>query len=466
MSPLINAPAFTKPPSTEEQSELYRICALNFSSRTQAMLKMVLDRYGDNRFSFSSLAESELLLINGDAPDVINETLEARTSHPCPVIVLSTTQRSDIQDAVCLLNPISPKLLIEALNQQLEKNRQPRAHETPTITKEKKVESLLKSPPPLPPELHTNSQRFSFTPAEIEAARAEWQHTRETLKIQKLGQAASVLEHDRGSPDNRGGFLRDVNLEDPKQLRRIYFQPEGTLAGLLRKMLLSVSDHSSLLDVSINGKQLIFDFALNRWGGDYDEQQLRAVSLGALPRTLGVRWIPREEFTRKKLHRQDALEMVVAQATPSKMQPIPDHRKQRAEFILAQIGLWCAHGRLPEGTDINAPLRLRYWPNMPHLPRTPGAMRIAALWMQKPSSLIGTLQLTGMTQREVFAFYVICHTLNLLSLERSKDASTLPAIPEGGNITEPSFPQKTVAEKSFLRRLMNRVWSSGEENSE
>lgn len=86
------------------------------------------------------------------------------------------------------------------------------------------------------------------------------------------------------------------------------------------------------------------------------------------------------------------------------------------DAFLWLLTLWTSRGRMPVGTDLNARVVLRRWPNMTRLQMFPNAMRIAALWHARPMSLPDTATHLRIPQRFVFAFYSAASALDLTEL--------------------------------------------------
>jgi hypothetical protein len=97
------------------------------------------------------------------------------------------------------------------------------------------------------------------------------------------------------------------------------------------------------------------------------------------------------------------------------------------DSLLWRVALWGARGRFPVGTDLAAPIYLKHWPNMTRLTIFPYAMRIAALWVNQPYSLLETAKMLGIPQRYVFSFYSATNALGLAAVsQRSVDRLVLP----------------------------------------
>lgn len=91
---------------------------------------------------------------------------------------------------------------------------------------------------------------------------------------------------------------------------------------------------------------------------------------------------------------------------------------RRPDELIYSIGAHTFRGRLPEDTDVHAPVYLRAWPNFTRLPRLPDAMRIAAVWTRTPLSLLRTADTLAIPQRHVFAFYAACWSAGLAGPSR------------------------------------------------
>jgi hypothetical protein len=99
------------------------------------------------------------------------------------------------------------------------------------------------------------------------------------------------------------------------------------------------------------------------------------------------------------------------------------------DSLLWKVALWTARGRVPRDTPFDAPVYLRHWPDLNTLLVPPDAMRIAALWLNHPISLLELAARLGVPQRHVFSFYSACAAIGLAGPAR-RHADTLVAAPE------------------------------------
>ena len=105
----------------------------------------------------------------------------------------------------------------------------------------------------------------------------------------------------------------------------------------------------------------------------------------------------------------------------------PQHTARDA--LLWKVALWTARGRVPHTTPLDAPVYLRHWPDLNELLVTPDAMRIAALWLGHPITLLTLAQRLNVPQRHVFGFYSACAAIGLAGVAR-RTADTLIEAPQ------------------------------------
>ncbi len=88
--------------------------------------------------------------------------------------------------------------------------------------------------------------------------------------------------------------------------------------------------------------------------------------------------------------------------------------------LLWKLALWASRGRVPLGTDLDARVMLQQWPNMTRLQLFPDAMRICALLIQQPCSLLETARILAIPQRNVFAFFSAARAIGVAETAASR----------------------------------------------
>lgn len=84
------------------------------------------------------------------------------------------------------------------------------------------------------------------------------------------------------------------------------------------------------------------------------------------------------------------------------------------DALLWTSALLASRGRVPVGTDLNATVKLKRWPNLTRLVVFPNAVRITALLSREPMSLVAAARVLKIPQRFVFAFFTAAAALDLV----------------------------------------------------
>ena len=115
-----------------------------------------------------------------------------------------------------------------------------------------------------------------------------------------------------------------------------------------------------------------------------------------------------------------------------------DARLRRLDNVLWKLSLWTSRGRVPYGTSLEAPVRLRKWPNLSRLMTVPQSLRIAALWIRQPTGLLDTAKKLGVPYRYVFAFFSACQSFGLVEQLKAEERkpSSVAAPPPPAAVTQ------------------------------
>jgi len=195
------------------------------------------------------------------------------------------------------------------------------------------------------------------------------------------------------------GHADDVDLGDPARVARFFLSVDDRLLGACRAAVSRTNASGSPWCVRVAGGVIRPEAA----GGP--------VHCNLAAHTL-----------RDLCDAQGADQFVVEPAAP------PAERGERqgparqpwdsTEAFLWQVALWTYRGRLPSGTAVHGRVYLTRWPNLTRLAEIPHALRIAALWLAQPVSLAFTVDMLGIPQRYVFAFYGAAHAAGLAGQAR------------------------------------------------
>ena len=241
------------------------------------------------------------------------------------------------------------------------------------------------------------------------------------------------------------GQLENIDPNNHEELHKIYYDPQQYMQSFLEKAL-DVSKNSENKAILLDGlhtPMVIF----------HKNNQLFC------PCTLADNNLQTMSLLPVAKNR---LQMTVLTESELKSYRITNNLVKNAlDSFLWQVSLWTARGRLPKGTDLNKDVILLHWPNFTRLVVTPYALKISALWMSQPHSLLETAQILEIPQRYVFAFYSATNAIKLAVLDRRVKQQPL-----NKNMVERRFNQRslksaanTSPKRGFLQRFLGRLHS-------
>lgn len=181
--------------------------------------------------------------------------------------------------------------------------------------------------------------------------------------------------------------IQQTNMQDkPGQ----YYNPDNYLLGRILSSLKKHTGKQSIIYVQCwRNRQLILLPEQNRAYTDLTDHQLKNLGVATLS----------EEFTIEINHVSSAGKNELPASETAGLRSIS------IDYLIWDLALRTARGRVPEGTDLSMPLYLQSWPNFPRLPYTPYGMRIASLWAGSPRTLDNIALSLGVAQSDVYSFY-------------------------------------------------------------
>ena len=116
------------------------------------------------------------------------------------------------------------------------------------------------------------------------------------------------------------------------------------------------------------------------------------------------------------------------------------------ELLVWKLAVRASRGRMPKMTDVNKEMYLGQWPNIPSLKLTPNALKIAALWVEKPCTLSMTATSLNLPPSEVFTFLSAASALELVDCSHSSQEC-------GGVIDSTDYQRK----ENLLGKLFSKM---------
>lgn len=202
------------------------------------------------------------------------------------------------------------------------------------------------------------------------------------------------------------GTMADIDSRDEKQAIKAQYDPNGYLQGHIARAAALAVEKQQVVRLETGWHPITIFPRSGMAKVEITDAQLRFVSV--IPITA--------EETRLILLGED------------KIDPYQLEEVQSVETLLWKVALRTSRGRVPSGTDFERPIHLRHWPNMTRMLITPHTLRIAALWMKAPNSLIKTAQIMKIPQRYVFAFYSAVHAIGLVGPAQQADITPIGSV--------------------------------------
>ena len=231
--------------------------------------------------------------------------------------------------------------------------------------------------------------------------------------------------------DEKGfvGFIGNVpglDVNDPRQFSKAHYNPKEYFQGYVDSAFKVSRAKGHIRQLNSGWNPLIIFPQSDEIWLDVDESQLRAFSGLTISNTLGAKM----------------------SITPLSVESVAMERSleryQSMDAFLWKVSCWASKGRYPGSIDINQPFFLKQWPNFTRLLLTPHAMRIAALLIQGPRTLLNVSQVLNVKPQYVFVFISSASALGLVGQTR-----------RGADLLVEPDEIKTNKNQSLLSRILS-----------
>lgn len=255
-------------------------------------------------------------------------------------------------------------------------------------------------------ETHRNpSHLFLKKPVSVNDLVDALNHTRNKLNAgffpgQHTQPSLSKLFHPRLKKINQKLRKKTKKTETENVSNEVTFISEqGYLIDVVKRAVLQANAEGYGIKLQINQQGSIFIDPTEHW-----------INTDLVPPAL-------ETLCQQALNKSDVIKRVFSDREFSKY--LDEWRDTKLKPIdidtfLWDLALWTYRGSLPSSTDLNKKIILTYWPDLPRLTPIPNAMRIAALWVSCPMTLLETVDVLHVKREDVFNFYTAASTLGLV----------------------------------------------------
>ena len=376
----------------DQQSRPIQVAAVGMDERMRNALRLYFKVPCNNLCVLVEEDSAEIGIIDLDAYRGQKICDEYRNRHPDQPVILLSLHDTEVEDGVFLRKPLNAKHLISALI-EAKQRLQPRIEQPAQVAESKPAASV-------PTKIR--EQGRDHPP---EGVVEERKRKREKAAAPATHHAAMCLGEQNAKV--LISTVPDIDPEDPQLLAKAQYDPNEFLQGHIYCARKIADDRNRCvrLDTSRGSIYLFPD-------GHGAKLRINETRL----RTLSI--VPVIE---------NSLSVSVLEIGYTLGQDDDSSIIDR-DALLWKTALWASRGRVPAGTSLDTPVFLKRWPNMTRLLLFPHALRIAALWVDQPRSLLDTAETLNIPQRHVFGFYSAAHALGLAATsQRAVDTLIEPA---------------------------------------
>ena len=463
------------------QSRPLKVAALGMEQRTYNTLQLFFSDRCDNLYVLSDEKSADIFIIDMDGFQASKVLESHKKYHPHqPAILISLKENSD-KDSVFVRKPIQLSALASALDEAKKRLAPVRMQTPPAVSKHNnhsgpsgntpahlnsatpsrsRGEPVLESrrdsarsnhadnhpkhqpknqpahnagkPPdfakhktvvtaPAPRiQYFVNTERLKAIQEEskkfLKTFQERAQPPKKPVKAKPI--AKSAMDFKPGVNDSGIRFIGDLNANfnprNPSLISKLQYNAESTLLGYVSLAYKIALSSSSNVIVEGPWRPILILYKTKEICVERDFRHLFALSATTF----------KKEEVSIYGQDQDNNEVLSEQML---VQPL--------EQFMWKLALRTSQGRVPQGTDLESPVKLIRWPNFTRYEVTPHALRIAALWAKHPASLVDTAKILMIPQQYVFAFYSATFATNMVMhvSETKPHEFTTPILARGAN---------------------------------
>lgn len=388
-----------------------RVVAMGMDQHSSNMYALLFSKHTHGQYILTDMNQAEICIFDLDGYGAQKLWDEFRQEHPeLPTIVLSLKEKN-LDNTWFAKKPINVKSFLNTL-----------ADVKQLIEKRGRNQVQLK-----PQTSHAVSNP-SATPSPVHETKVnQVGHLMGNRQVQSSYKASKV----------ECGQLPDINPHRPEELEKIFYDPARHFQGSFEQAIKMAKEKKACVLLEGFIGKMIINPAQNQVLCTSKEDALHSLML--LPMRKDAIKIQAFDCVELSYHIQSNV--------------LPFYYSYLDQFHW-KITIWAAHGRLPNNTPLETPIILLHWPNLTRLFLTPHALRIAALWIERPFSLLDTAKRLGIAQRYVFTFYSAAHAAGLAFPERRVEQRDSD---ERYNSNPDNIFNSNKEKRSLFKRILSRL---------
>ncbi len=261
---------------------------------------------------------------------------------------------------------------------------------------------------------------------------AEKKAPEDTLERKKTAKHKTAMQLDETSFSSFIGILPEIDFNDEGQLLKASYSPKDYFQGYVLSAVKISKEKNRMLQLNSNWQPLlIFPHSHEVWL-DADDKQLRAFASLEMSKATG------SKLTITPIN-------PVTSGVAGKLDKFYD-----LDAFIWKLAVWTSKGRYPQALDVHRPIFIKRWPNFTRSLVTPHALRITALLMNGPRTMLNIAQALKIKPQYVFVFVSAAYALNLVGqAERRSDELLEP----------PSVKSEKTESKGLLSKILGKLRS-------
>lgn len=249
----------------------------------------------------------------------------------------------------------------------------------------------------------------------------------------KTAKHKTAMQLDESGFSSFIGIVPGIDFSDREQVLKASYSPKNYFQGYVLSAFKVSKEKNRMLQLNSTWKPLlIFPHSHEVWL-DADDKQLRAFASLEMNKATGTK-----------------LTITAVDPATSGVGGKLDRFHDMDAFIW-KLAIWTSKGRYPQAIDINRPVFIKHWPNFTRSLITPHALRITALLINGPRTMLNISEVLNVKPQYVFVFISAAYALGLVGqAERKADELFVPP---------PIEPAKKES-KGLLSKILGKLRTS------
>jgi len=253
------------------------------------------------------------------------------------------------------------------------------------------------------------------------------------LELKKTEKHKAAMLIDEQNFSSFIGIVPGIDFNDRKQWVKASYNPRQYYQGYVQSAIKVAYEKGQVIKLNSGWKPLtILPHSHELWL-DADDKQLRAFA--------GV--------VVNSVQSGGAQTMSISAVNPKNESFSTELDKfQEINAFIWKLACWTSKGRYPSALNLSEPVYLKRWPNFTRLVITPHAMRISALLMTGPRTILDIIKVLQVKPQYVFVFVSAAYAAGILEQsKRQVDKVIATKEPE----------KKSKQKKSLFSRILRKL---------